>query len=261
MSDFALELLAFGPHPDDVELFCGGVMARAAASGYRTGIVDLTRGEMASNGTPEQRAVEAQNAAEVLGVSLRENLGLPDTWLSPWSGDALLQRERGSDSQVAKVVEVLRRLRPEMVLVPWHDARHPDHQAASELLTRALYLAGIGKFQPTAPRFVPRQVLYYQFRHRFRPSFVVDVADVYPQKRAAIACYGSQVGRTEHNTATLLNSPLAIDAIEARDRYYGAMIGISHAEPLFCRSTLGVLDPVAHFRQNNYTQPHLFERT
>ncbi|WP_164018914.1 bacillithiol biosynthesis deacetylase BshB1 [Pyxidicoccus trucidator] len=257
---YGLDVLAFGPHPDDVELFCGGLLARMAGQGYRTGIVDLTRGEKSSRGTPETRAQETEAASQALGLSLRENLGLPDGWLSPWAGFDAPETERARTSAVARVVEVLRRLRPELVVVPWEEERHPDHEAASALVTRALFFAGVRKFEaepPGAP-FTPRQVLYYPLRHLAEPSFVVDVSSVYERKRAAVRCYASQVQPRPDAPPTLVGSPLSLSSLEARDAFYGAQVGVAHGEPYVVRETLGLADPVDHFRRNSFAKPLFF---
>jgi N-acetylglucosamine malate deacetylase 1 len=250
MSEFGIDVLAFGPHPDDVELFCGGTLLRLADLGHTTGIVDLSRGELASHGTPEERASEAAGASVVLGLSFRENLALPDGAIDAACGD-----------QLARVVEVLRRQRPEIVLVPFIEERHPDHVAASQLLRRALFFAGLAKFQsePAAQRFSPRQVLYYAMRYRMTPSFVIDTSAVWTRKAQAIACYASQVTRRPGEPETLISSPRALEAIEARDRFHGSMIGVSHGEPLRSESALGLVDPVAHFRHNPFREAHAFE--
>ncbi|MGM0575271.1 MAG: bacillithiol biosynthesis deacetylase BshB1 [Myxococcota bacterium] len=238
MSDEALDLLAFGPHPDDVELCCGGLLAKMAAAGHRVGVVDMTRGELASNGTPEERAEEAAAAARALGLVHRENLALPDGGLTP------------AAEQVARVVEAIRRLRPALVLAPWRQARHPDHEATSEIVTRAVFFAGVRRYEtaPSAERFVPDALIHYQMRGLFEPSFVVDVTDAYEAKTRAIACYGSQVGRAGAETPTLANAPLNLSALEARDRHHGAMIGVSHGEPFRVRGAVPVDDPVRHLR-------------
>ncbi|MFP2904811.1 bacillithiol biosynthesis deacetylase BshB1 [Pyxidicoccus sp. 3LFB2] len=257
---YGLDVLAFGPHPDDVELFCGGLLARMAGQGYRTGIIDLTRGEKSSRGTPETRAQETEAASQALGLALRENLGLPDGWLSPWAGFDAPEAERSRASAVARVVEVLRRLRPELVVVPWEEERHPDHEAASALVTRALFFAGVRKFEaepPGAP-FTPRQVLYYPLRHLAEPSFVVDVSAVYEKKRAAVRCYASQVQPRPDAPPTLVGSPLSLSSLEARDAFYGAQVGVAHGEPYVVRETLGLADPVDHFRRNSFAKPLFF---
>ena len=257
---YGLDVLAFGPHPDDVELFCGGFLARMAGQGYRAGIVDLTRGEKSSRGTPETRARETEAASQALGLALRENLGLPDGWLSPWAGFDAPEAERAHTSAVARVVEVLRRLRPELVVVPWEEERHPDHEAASALVTRALFFAGVRKFEaepPGAP-FTPRQVLYYPLRHLAEPSFVVDVTSVYERKREAVRCYASQVQPRPDAPPTLVGSPLSLSSLEARDAFYGAQVGVAHGEPYVVRETLGLADPVDHFRRNSFARPLFF---
>ncbi len=261
MSDFGLDLLAVGPHPDDVELFCGGTLIRAAELGHSTGVLDLTRGERATHGTPEQRVREAAAAAEVMGLRLRENLGLPDAGLEP-----------GASQQIEAVVEVLRRLRPEIVLIPWIEDRHPDHEAAAALLLKAIFLAGLARYVTGAGRvdgpgapgpatapFVPRQVLHYAMRHRMPPSFVVDTSAAAARKAAAIACHASQVAPPAGGAPTLIGSAAAIAAIEARDRYYGSMIGTSAGEPLRAVATPGLADPVRHFRDNPFGGAHAFE--
>lgn len=258
--DFGLDVLAFGPHPDDVELFCGGLLARMAGLGHRTGIVDLSRGEKSSRGTPETRAAETEAASRALGLTHRENLGLPDGWLNPWAGFEAPEAERASTSAVARVVEVLRRLRPELVVVPWEEERHPDHEAASALVTRALFFAAVRKFEaePPAAPFTPRQVLYYPLRHLAEPSFVVDVSPVYERKLAAVRCYASQVEPRPDAPPTLVGSPLSLSSLEARDRFYGAQVGVTHGEPYVTREVLGLVDPLEHFRRNAFARPLFF---
>jgi bacillithiol biosynthesis deacetylase BshB1 len=255
---FALDVLAVGAHPDDVELFCGGTLIRLADLGHATGVLDLTRGERASHGTPETRAREAEAAALVLGLRVRENLGLPDTGIDPASRD-----------QLSAVVAALRRLRPELLLIPWIEERHPDHAAAGALLLKAAFYAGVRRFAPLErgarsadgghDRFVPRQVLHYAMRYRMTPSFVVDTSSAAARKAQAIACHASQVVRPPGGDATLISSSGAVAAIEARDRWYGSMIGTAHGEPLRAVAVPGLVDPVKHFRDNPFPGAHAFE--
>jgi N-acetylglucosamine malate deacetylase 1 len=248
---YGVDALAFGPHPDDVELFCGGTVIRLGELGYTTGVVDLTRGERASHGTPELRAREAEAASRELGLTFRDNLDLPDTGLAPTA------------EQIAAVVGVLRRRRPELVLVPWIEDRHPDHGTAGVLVTRAVYFAGVRRYAPEhGERFVPRQLLYYATRHRITPSFIVDTSAAAARKARAIACYSSQLvrrGTGADADPTLISSPRATEAIEARDRYYGSMIGVSHGEPLRSPNTPGLVDPLRQFRDNPFPEAHAFE--
>jgi len=250
-TEYGVDVLAFGPHPDDVELFCGGTVIRLGELGHTTGVVDLTRGERASHGTPEERARESEAAARELGIGFRDNLGLPDTGLAP------------TPDQIEAVVGVLRRCRPELVLAPWIEDRHPDHAAAGALVTRAVYFAGVRRFAPShGERFVPRQLLYYAMRHRMTPSFIVDTSAAAARKARAIACYASQLVRRGSGgdaDPTLISSPRATEAIDARDRYYGSMIGVSHGEPLRSPNVPGLVDPLRQFRDNPFTEAHAFE--
>jgi len=247
----AIDVLAFAPHPDDVELFCGGVMITLADLGYRTGIVDLTRGELASQGTPDERAGEAAAAAKVMGLALRENLGLPDGFING-----------AADSpHLPAAVSALRTHRPELVLLPWNEERHPDHVAASELMTRAVFFAALKSFTggAGAAPFTPRQVLYYEMRHRMPASFIVDTSKAWERKAKAVACHASQLTRRDAQAATLISSPLAWEAIEARDRYRGSEIGVRHGEALRSPQALGVADPLAFHRANAFPAAHAFE--
>ena len=248
---YGIDVLAFGAHPDDVELFCGGTMIRMADLGYRTGVVDLTRGELATHGTPDERDREAAAAAGVMGLAVRENLRLPDGFLDPSPDSA----------HVGPVVEAIRRHRPELLLIPWIEDRHPDHAAASALLTRAAFLAALRKFEtaPACERFAPRQVLYYEMRHRMPASFVVDTSPAWTRKVEAIRRHASQVAPREGGVATLVGSPGAIAAIEARDRFHGSRIGTTHGEAWRSASALGIADPVAFFRRNPPGEAHAFE--
>ncbi|MGF1510033.1 MAG: bacillithiol biosynthesis deacetylase BshB1 [Myxococcota bacterium] len=225
-----IDLLVFGPHPDDIEFFCGGTILRAVEEGLQVVLADLTRGERASRGTPEIRAREAAAAAAVLGVTRRENLELPDLGL------------RADDpEQVGVTVDIIRRLRPAMVLAPPPRARHPDHQAASELVRRACFVAGV---RGHATEHAPHRVAWlgnYVMRHRVQASFLVDTSGTRTQKRKAIEAYASQFGPfMEKDDRTLIGAEGSIEAIEARDRYHGACIGVETAEPLVLPGPLGL---------------------
>lgn len=246
----SLTCLAIAPHPDDAELFCGGLLAKLVGQGHRVGVVDLSAGELASQGTPELRREEARAASEVLGLTLRENLGLPDGAL-----------DAANPEQLATLVAALRRYRPELLLAPYERERHPDHEAASALATRAAFMAGLRRYagdDPQLPPFRPRTLLYYQMRVGFRPSFVVDISAHVATKRAAIACHASQLGRDpkaavegpDGPSGTLISSSDTLAFIDARDRTHGAMIGASHGEAYFCKPALSIGDPISFFRQS-----------
>ena len=230
---YGLEVLAFGPHPDDVELFCGGLLARMADLGHRTGIVDLTRGEKSSRGTLETRAAETEAASRVLGLTVRENLGLPDGWLTPWAGFESPEPERARTAPVARWSRCCAACAPSSSSSRGSSERHPDHEATSALVTRALFFASVRKFEtdPASGAFTPRQVLYYPLRHLAEPSLVVDVTASLERKMAAIRCYASQVEPRADGPPALVGSPLSLTSLEARDGFYGAQIGVAHGEP------------------------------
>ena len=242
-----LDILALAPHPDDAELFCGGLLAKMAHLGYRVGILDLTRGEKASRGTADQRAQEASRAAQVLGLAWRGNLGLPDCGL-----------QADDPAQTLALVEQLRLLRPELVLAPWHQERHPDHRAASQLAERACFLAGLANYpMPDQPLHRVRQLLFYPMRVEARPSFLVDIAPFADQKRRAIACHASQIGQPQEGEVPLVAASLALPALAHRDGYYGAQLGSTAAEPYISPAALPVADPLALYRARAGA-PHFF---
>lgn len=227
-----LDLLAIGAHPDDVEISCGGTIAAATAEGLRAGILDLTRGESATNGTPQLRAAEAAEAARLLGVAGRWNAGLPDGGLHAHDPE-----------QVRRAVLWIRALRPDVVVVHYPRDRHPDHVAASELIDRASYLAGLRLFESggdLAP-FRPRIRYHFASRIGFEPSFVVDVTARWEVKRAAILAHQSQVSREPAGTRpTPLNREGFLEFVESRARHYGGMIGVLYGEPFHATEPVGV---------------------
>lgn len=211
-----MRVLVFGIHPDDVELGCGGTLAVCARRGDDVTIVDLTRGESSSNGTPEVRAAEAQAAAEVLGVTRRVNLGLPDAGV------------RSEDPEQRRAVtRALREFRPHVVLVPNEDDPHPDHASGGQLIHRAIYLAGIHGYFPddvATGAFRPRHVLVYSGRNEVRPDVVVDTSEVTDVKRDAIRAHRTQFDRDKGAAATPINADEFLSAVEARDRVAGYRI-------------------------------------
>jgi N-acetylglucosamine malate deacetylase 1 len=219
MSLDPVDLLAFGPHPDDIEIGIGGLVAKHAALGFRIGLCDLTAGEMGSNGTVEERLAEADAARAVLGARWRVNLRLPD-------------RALGSDLEhQRRIAALVRAVRPRVVAAPyWHD-RHPDHAGASRLLTEAVFSAGLRRYQADGEAWKPEWVCYYFINDSGPPSFVVDVTDTYSVKREALACHASQFRPTaEGAVATRLTSATFSRLIESRDAQFGALAGVAYAE-------------------------------
>jgi N-acetylglucosamine malate deacetylase 1 len=214
-----VDLLVFGPHPDDLEIGLGGAIAKHVALGHRVGLCDLTRGELGTNGTPAERLKEAEAAREVLGADWRENLGLPD-------GDI-----GGDSSHLRAVVELIRAARPRTIAVPYGRDRHPDHVAASRSLTRAAFLSGLARYAASGEKWRADWLLYYFINDSTRPSFVVDVSTHYATKRAALACHRSQFAPPASGAAaTRLNTPRFQQLIESRDAQFGALIGVEFAE-------------------------------
>ncbi|MTV47541.1 bacillithiol biosynthesis deacetylase BshB1 [Heliobacillus mobilis] len=234
--DQPADILAFGAHPDDVELGVGGTLALAAAQGRSVVIIDLTRGEMASRGTVEERWKEACDAARILGVRERINGQWPDGHLSdpsrwqPW---------------MEQFVHWLRRYRPKLVLAPGGSDRHPDHEAAGQLVRKALFYGGLKKFgdTPSEP-WRPARFLTYRINGNLlqenKEPLYVDVGSVYEQKRAALCAYQSQFFRGLGGRRQELRIPDLPQLLEDRDRYLGGLIGTTFAEPLYPDGPLGV---------------------
>ncbi len=226
----------FGPHPDDLEIGLGGTIARHAAMGSSVGLCDMTAGEMGSNGTVDQRLAEAEAARAVLGAAWRENLRLPD-------------REIGKHGDhLAAVASFVRRHRPRVVAAPHWSDRHPDHVAASALVTEGVFNAGLRKYSKAeGEAWKAEWICYYFINDADRPSFVVDVSEHYETKRRALDCHVTQfTSPTQGAASTRLNTPLFRQLIESRDAQFGALAGCAWAEGFVVR------DPVV--------RPSLFRR-
>ncbi len=214
-----VDLLVFGPHPDDLEIGLGGSIAKHVALGFTVGLCDLTRGELGTNGTPEERLAEAESARRLLGAKWRENLGLPDGGI-------------GSDeSHIRDIVALIRQAKPKAIAAPYEGDRHPDHVSASRLLTRAAFMSGLTRYSAPGEKWRADWVLYYFINDATRPSFVVDVTDYYDAKREALACHRSQFQPSAPDaSATRLTSPRFQQLIESRDAQFGALINVEFAE-------------------------------
>ncbi len=221
-----LHILAFSPHPDDAELGCGGALLLSSAQGLRVAIADITQGEQATRGGPQEREREKDEAARLLGVKERYSLGLPDTAIGISTSDRLV------------LVDLIRRMRPRIVLAPYSEDRHPDHEAASRLVREACFYAGVSSLGGGEP-FRPDCVYYYMIHTPFIPSFVIDISAVWEAKRAAIGAYGTQFSDdAEGFRPTALSGDAFLRFVEARSIYFGGMIGAAHGEPYFCRGPI-----------------------
>jgi bacillithiol biosynthesis deacetylase BshB1 len=229
-----IDLLAIGPHPDDAELLCGGTLLRAADQGYRTGILDLTAGEMGTRGTPEIRANEAECAARALGLAVRRNAGLADA------------RIRNDHESRVRLVEILRELQPRTVILPYTEGRHPDHPATASLGYDACYLAGLKNFpadgQPHRPAKVLHALAYRE--DPVKPTFVVDISDTFDRKLEAIRCYASQFeGARAMGELFPADVPL-YELVRIQSAHYGSLIRTAYGEPFWTRETVRVDDIV-----------------
>lgn len=230
-----VDVLAIAAHRDDVELTCGGTLIKAVAQGYRTAVLDLTQGEMGTRGSAELRAREASRAAEVLGLSARENLGFPDAGVV-------------NDPATRAVLAVaIRRFTPRVVIAPAPTGRHPDHRVTAELVRDACFVAGLSKVEPEVPRHRPHKILHtLTYRQDFqRPTFVVDISAEFEQKLAAIRCYASQFdGALQAGEVYPTGEPL-YDVVRHQASYYGALIRAKYGEPFFTTEMMRVDDVVA----------------
>ncbi|MGE3840583.1 MAG: bacillithiol biosynthesis deacetylase BshB1 [Vicinamibacterales bacterium] len=222
-----LDLLVFGPHPDDLEIGLGATIARYAALGRSVALCDLTAGEMGSNGTPEERLREADAAASVLGAAWRHNMR--------WADRAIGKDAGHLDAAVA----FIREHRPRTVALPFWSDRHPDHVAASTLLTEAVFNAGLRRYAAPGAAWKADWICYYFINDAVEPSFLVDVSDVYDRKRDALDCHITQFGPPRDDAApTRLNTPLFRQLIESRDAQFGARAGVRWAEGFVVREPL-----------------------
>ncbi|HEX6464978.1 MAG TPA: bacillithiol biosynthesis deacetylase BshB1 [Vicinamibacterales bacterium] len=218
-----VDLLVFGPHPDDIEIGLGGTVARHVDLGLRVGLCDLTAGEMGSNGTVDERLAEAEAARAVLGAAWRVNLRWPD-------------RAIGGTDHIRSAVALIREARPRTVAVPYWNDRHPDHVSASHVLTEAAFNAGLRRFGPSHTAWKPGRVCYYFINDSAPASFVIDVSNAYERKRRALACYVSQFTPAAPDAVgTLLTSPRFHQLIESRDAQFGALAGVEFAEGFVVR--------------------------
>jgi bacillithiol biosynthesis deacetylase BshB1 len=228
----SVDVLAIAAHRDDVELTCGGALLKASALGRSTAIVDLTQGEMGTRGTAALRAREASRAASILGATARENLGLADAGIV------------NTPETRAALAVVIRRFRPRVVIAPALQGRHPDHRAAAELVRDACFVAGLARLAPEVPVWRPFKIIHaLSFREDFgKPTFVVDISDVFERKLEAIGCYASQFeGAIQAGEVYPTGAPL-IERVRQQNAHYGSMIRCGYGEPYYTSETMRVDD-------------------
>jgi bacillithiol biosynthesis deacetylase BshB1 len=230
-----LDLLAIAAHPDDVELTCGGTLLKAAGQGYKTGILDLTAGEMGTRGTPETRLKEATKAARILRVAHRENLRLPDAHV-----------EVNKETKLA-LAQRIRTLQPHTVILPYWDGRHPDHYNAARLGYEGCFLAGLKQLPLEGEAFRPFKILYSTVYYRdVRPTFVVDISRHYDRRYKAILAYHSQFSPKGKDKKSKVDIPLdrLHHEVNLIARYYGHLAGVEYAEPFLVKEVMQVEDVV-----------------
>jgi len=239
----SIDILAFGAHPDDVELAASGTLINAARRGTSTGVITLTRGETGTRGTLEVRAAEFDAASAVMGLTHHEMLGLPDGRLTV------------DDRSLDAVVREIREHRPAIVLLPHREDRHPDHGAASDMVRQAAFLAGLRKLDTGQQPHRPAELVYYMCSWEFEPDFVVDVTDVIEEKRRAIHAYRTQVFNAHYAGAeppTFISSEHFQELLFSRMAHYGHLIGKKYAEPFRIQGLVEVKDLMESFGERTF---------
>src|SRR5580765_4177082 len=228
-----LDILAIAAHRDDVEQTCGGTLLKMAERGHRTGILDLTQGEMGTRGSAEERAAEAAEAARILRVSWREALDIPDG------------RVENNWENRLKVARVIREQRPRVVILPFWEGRHPDHYTAATLGYEACYAAGLKQLPVGGEPHRPKKILYASMYWEIKPSFLVDITPQWDQKLAAINCFASQFAGDLRDITELYPAwGKLIDRITTQCKYFGHLMGVEYAEPFIVKESMAVDDIV-----------------
>ena len=231
-----VDLLFIGAHPDDIELACGATVARYARSGTRAGILDLTRGEMGTRGTPQTRKREAQSSARILGAKFRVQLDF---------GDGNLRTGRDEELEL---VEFIRTVKPQLIFAPYPDDRHPDHTRAGRLVTEASFYAGLRQITTKSPAHRPQTVVYFLQNYMFPPSFIVDVTASWPVKMKAIRAFKSQFfDPKSKEPRTFISHPEFLNAIDARGRHFGILVGATYGEAYITKQPPRLDDMIAAY--------------
>jgi bacillithiol biosynthesis deacetylase BshB1 len=229
-----LDILAFGVHPDDVELGCSGTLMAAMAEGKQVGIVDLTRGELGTRGSAEIRNTEAANAAAIMGISIRENLGLADGFF------------QNNEESLRRVIELIRKYQPEIILANALDDRHPDHGRSAKLVADAAFLSGLRKVETGGNGsqqdiWKPSYVFHYIQDRFLEPAFVVDITGYMDKKLEAVLAYTTQFFNPELNEPqTYISSPQFLETVKSRALMLGKRIGVGFAEGFCTEKTIGI---------------------
>lgn len=240
-----LDMLAFGVHPDDVELGCAGVLIVEKANGKKTGIIDLTKGELGTRGTAQTRKEEAAAAAKILGVDIRENLAMADGFFE------------NNEAHQRIIIQVLRKYQPEIIICNAPEDRHPDHGRSSSLVNDAAFLAGLSKIETLENGVLqepwrPKYVLHYIQDRFLNPDFVIDISDAFEQKIASVKAYKTQFYNPETNEGiqTYISTPAFLDSVIARAAMFGKMIGVEYGEGFISKKVIGIKNLDALIKEN-----------
>jgi len=230
------DIMAIGAHPDDVELACGGSIAKFTQQGYKVILVDLTQGELGTRGTKEVRTKEGEEAARILGCQARVNLCIPD-------GNIEI-----SQDNIKKLISTIRAYQPRLLLIPHFDERHPDHVHAHQLCKEAWFYSGLRKVETIydgekQEAFRPDGYFTFMQAYEFPPTFVLDISDTYNKKIESVKAHRSQFFDPNSNEPeTILSRPSFFEFLNTRARYYGETIGVQYGEPFFSPVPIGVSD-------------------
>jgi len=228
----SLDVLAIAAHPDDVEQTCGGTMIKMAEAGYRTGVLDLTAGDMGTRGSPETRVAESEVAGQQMLLKWRGNLHFPDARL-----------ENTITARMTLAVKI-RELKPRVVILPYWEARHPDHYRASEIGFEACFLAGLRKLDEYSEPHRPFKILYSSIYAEVKPSFIVDISGQFERRMKALLSYTSQYGETIEGGTLFPNEQEIRERLGAVARFYGNLIGVKYGEPFVVKEAMQVEDIV-----------------
>lgn len=232
-----LFVLGIGVHPDDVELSCSGTLINEVKKGNAAGVIDLTRGELGTRGTAETRDEEAKNAAAIMGLSVRENLGMRDGFF------------KNDEVHQLQLIRAIRKYQPEVILANILEDRHPDHGRAGKLIAESSFLAGLSKIETLDDegkphqRWRPKQLLHYIQDRFHEPNLIVDISDVFEQRMESIKAYTTQFHTNpdgSKGTQTYISSPDFLDAIISRARLMGKRIGVKYAEGFITQKNIGI---------------------
>lgn len=225
-----LDVIAFGAHPDDVELSMGGTIISLVERGFKVGIVDLTQGELGSRGNKIKRKEESEKASKILGIDLRLNLKLKDGGI------------KSDELSIQKVADVIRKFQPQIIFAPHFKDRHPDHESAADLIKQAFFFSGLrnySKGKSIYKSYRPKKLFYYMQSYPFEPTFIYDISNYFELKMEAVLVYTSQFyNPNSEEPETFISRPEFLNYLKARAEFYGFQIGKSYGEPFYCEEKI-----------------------